>query len=52
MKIAQLIIYSVIIIIALSRIFFHLDIPFFYPLFFGLIITAIILKLKLLRQKK
>lgn len=52
MKTAQLFIYSSIIILALLRIVFHLDIPFLYPLFFVLIIIAIILELKLKTHKK
>lgn len=52
MKRAQLFVYSFIIIIALLRIVFHLNIPFMYPIFFTLIIIAIILKLKLTKLKK
>jgi hypothetical protein len=52
MKTAQLFVYISIIILALLRIVFHLDIPFMYPLFFALITIAIILKVKLVKDRK
>jgi hypothetical protein len=52
MKTARIFVYSLIIIIILIRFFFHLDIPFLYPLLLGLAISAFILELKLLKLKK
>lgn len=46
MRIIQLLIYLVLIILAVLRVGFHLEIPFFNFIFVGLIFVALILKFK------
>jgi hypothetical protein len=51
MKTAQIFIYTSIIIIVLLRVVFHTDIPCLYTLIFTLLISAIIIKIILVKKK-